>query len=221
MIRVNLAAIIALVAANTFATGNPYSPAGCSGTVVPINGVVSSTPASSTDPGAAAGCLDAAVLGGLSPDPLVNPPVCLRIDVSGTVKASGYSMLTQVPIFSAGGVATTPFCFFVPPPAGPGGDATRGCSAVVGGSPVPSTSAGLQGFTSQAALTGRVNGNRYQGTVYTKDTGYITADGFVGQILLIVGGTGDFNGATGRVGVAGQEVGDYATYTGHVCIAGH
>jgi hypothetical protein len=88
-----------------------------------------------------------------------------------------------------------------------------------GPGPFPPNSAGLQGFTSQAALTGSVQGKKYTGKVYTKDTGYITPDGFVGQVLLIVGGTDSFAGATGRVAVAGQEVGGSATYTGHICIA--
>ena len=220
MMRIMPAAVLALFAANTFAVG-PFTPAQCTGTVVNLKGDVTSKPASLDDPNAPTGCGDAAILGGLpdvGADSPSSPPTCLRIDVSGTVKASGYSMLTSVGLVPQTGAAT-PFCFYVPL-NGPG-DETRGCAVNLGGGPVPvpPTSAGLQGFTSQAALTGRVQGNKYQGTVYTKDTGTITADGFVGQILLIVGGTGSFAGATGRVAVAGQEVGGSATYTGHICIA--
>ena len=220
MMRIMPAAALALFAANTIAAESSSAAAECTGTVVNLKGVVTSTPASPSDPAALAGCYNAAVLGGLPvADPPLDPPVCLRIDVSGTVKASGYSMLTRVPVFSADGPATTPFCFYLPP-SGPG-DATRGCGVDVGGAtvPFPPSSAGLQGFTSQAALTGSVLGKKYEGTVYTKDTGYITADGFVGQVLLLVGGTGSFVGATGRVAVAGQEVGGFADYTGHICVA--
>ena len=198
MMRILPAAVLTLFAANTFAAG-PSAPAACQGTVVNVNGVVSSTPANPTDSDDLAGCAEAVALGGFGPDHAQLPLTCLRIDVSGTVKASGHSVLTNVPL-SGGG--NTPFCL---------PDGTRGCD--------PLTSAGLQGFTSQAALTGRVHGNKYQGKVYTKDTGYITPDGFVGQILLVVGGTGDFAGATGRVAVAGQEVGGSASYTGRICIA--
>jgi hypothetical protein len=212
-------AALVLVAVSTNAAENAYSPSACTGTVVPVSGVVTSRPANPANLSEAAGCAQAATLGGgVQPDPLLPEPVCLKVDVSGTVKATGFSMLTTVPVVSAAGFAATPICFFLPP-NGPG-DQTRGCSLSVGGSmvPVPATSAGLQGFTSQAALTGSVQGNKYTGTVYTKDTGYVTSDGFIGQILLVAGGTGSFEGATGRVGIAGQEVGGYANYTGHLCI---
>jgi hypothetical protein len=69
-------------------------------------------------------------------------------------------------------------------------------------------------------MRGTVRGNRYAGTLYTKDTGIITADFFVGQVVLIVGGTDDFEDATGRIAVAGQELGGSpgAFYTGHICV---
>jgi hypothetical protein len=206
MMRIMPAAVLALFAANTFAV-DPFTPAQCTGTVVNLKGDVTSKPASLNDPTAPTGCAEAASIGD-QPYPPSGPFTCLRIDVSGTVKASGYSVLTSVQLFPE---SATPFCFL---------DVTRGCAVNPGGGPgpFPPTSAGLQGFTSQAALTGRVQGNKYQGTVHTKDTGYITADGFVGQVLLIVGGTGSFEGATGRVAVAGQEVGGSAIYTGHICI---
>jgi hypothetical protein len=223
MLRVASSAAIVLLAMNSLAQANPfpYSPASCAGTVLSINGVVTSTPANPADPAARAGCQDAKILGELSyengdpiADPVLDPPLCLRIDASGSVKASGYSQLTSVEAQDEQGAsAVTPFCFPFDP--------TRGCGVPQpDGStlPYPATSAGLTGFTSQVALVGSVQGNKYRGTFYTKDTGYITADGFVGQVLLIVGGTNDFAGATGRVAVAGQEVGGFATYTGHVCI---
>src|SRR5215471_9414918 len=157
MMRIMPAAVLALFAANSVAAG-PFTPADCKGTVVNLSGVVSSKPASFNDPDAPAGCGDAATMPGA--DIPLSPLTCLRIDVSGTVKASGYSVLTSVDVISQSGTAKTPFCF---------PDGTRGC-AMDGGSgpvPVPSTSAGLQGFTSQAALTGRVQGSKYQGKVYT------------------------------------------------------
>ncbi len=71
-------------------------------------------------------------------------------------------------------------------------------------------------FTSNAVLTGKVR--NYSGSLYTQDTGVITKAGFVGQVLKIVGGTGDFEGATGEIAVAGQEVEGNAFYTGEVCV---
>src|SRR5947208_15161998 len=102
MMRIMPAVALALFAANTIAAERSLVSAGCRGTVVNLNGVVTSKPASLTDPAALAGCYDAAFLGGLSvADTPLDPSVCLRIDVSGTVKASGYSMLTRIPVFSA------------------------------------------------------------------------------------------------------------------------
>ena len=83
----------------------------------------------------------------------------------------------------------------------------------------------VEGFTLQAILVTRFRGLR--GTLYTKDTGVITllgtpAGGFAAQIVKIVGGDGDFDGVTGIIGVAGQEVGgepgSTATYTGTFCL---
>jgi hypothetical protein len=106
MMRIMPAAVLALFAANTFAVG-PFTPAQCTGTVVNLKGDVTSKPASLDDPNAPAGCGDAAILGGLGDTPL-DGPICLRIDVSGTVKASGYSVLTTVPLFPE---SATPSCF--------------------------------------------------------------------------------------------------------------
>ena len=93
------------------------------GTVVNLSGVVSSKPASSTDSVDLAGRAEAMALGGLGADTPLMPVTCLRIDVSGTVKASGYSVLTSVGVVSLLGsppaTATTPFCFQ---------ELTRGCA---------------------------------------------------------------------------------------------
>ena len=203
---VRIAAVIVLFTANGVVMGNSYAPDGCVGTVVNIAGVVTSRPANLSNSTDVAGCLALKDAGDLPMEPLV----CLRISVSGTVKASGYSVLTRVPLVAAdGSVGTTPFCFPT--------DQTRGC-VDAGGTPFPPTSAGMQGVSSKARLTGTVLGRKYSGTVLTKDQGFITPDGFVGQILLIEGGTGSFEGATGRAAVAGQEIGGVAYYTGHICV---
>jgi hypothetical protein len=203
-----LGVAIALLAGHTVAEGNPYTPEGCTGTVVNVKGVITSRPANPNDPTELQAC---SVVAGTGDDAPQDPLVCLRVDVSGSVKASGYSVLTSVPLSDGMSFLNTPFCFPLDP--------ERGCAEAVGSPSIPEGSAGLQGFTSKAVLTGRVRGRKYEGTVYTKDQGYITADGFIGQILLVVGGTGDFEGATGRAAIGGQEVGGFASYTGHICVA--
>jgi hypothetical protein len=80
----------------------------------------------------------------------------------------------------------------------------------------------VAGFTSQAVLTGSVGllRKKKSGTIFTKDTGTSAPNPngvVVGQVLKIVGGTGDFSGATGTIAVAGQEVGALAVYTGELC----
>jgi len=168
-------------------------------------------------------------------------PICLRVEARGDVNMSGYSVLTSVPLFpplpadqslsELGSGAVTPLCFSYPifddqeNVLGFGGDLVRGCGVPNADGLLdaqPPGSAGLQIFTSQVALEGTIRKNpfstEYTGTVYTKDTGIITADGFVGQVLLIVGGMGPFAGATGRVGVTGQEGGGLASYTGEMCL---
>jgi hypothetical protein len=78
----------------------------------------------------------------------------------------------------------------------------------------------LQCGADRQLVTGR------SGTLYTQDTGAITPYipisptdvQMVGQILKIVGGTGGFDGASGTIAVAGQEVGGAAFYTGEICV---
>ena len=255
---------LTLFALTSVADPNPYSPAACTGTVVPVSGFVMSAfadPVSDVD-----GCAEAADLGGLEVEladhsivPLADEvmyvahvlqpyfPTCLTIQTSGAIRMTGHSQLTSVPIFGyypaganllvdsadwfwaaplvdvpGGSEATTPACFADPDPASGGAldssGAIRGCS--INTPPRPTDSAGLNVFTSQVAIHGSVAG-RYRGTLYTKDTGITTGDIFVGQVLLVVGGTGDFEYATGRIAVAGQELGGGppgAFYTGHICL---
>ncbi len=123
-------------------------------------------------------------------------PSCLTLTGKGKAKFTGLSGLTIV------GVASQI----------PGYPATATPLSVLRGSEA------LTIFTSNAVLTGKVR--NYSGSLYTQDTGAITATGFVGQVLKIVGGSlgSDFEGATGTIAVAGQEVGGEAFYTGEVCV---
>jgi hypothetical protein len=129
-------------------------------------------------------------------------PVCFRISGKGKARiraADSYSRLTtEVAANEQGQFAATPLVF---PPQ-------------VAGNP----RADLTAFTSNASLTGRVR--NLQGTLWTRDTGVITADGIVGQVLKVVGGPpgSDFERATGTLAVAGQEVGGAAFYTGEICV---
>ncbi|SER84662.1 hypothetical protein SAMN05421690_11041 [Nitrosomonas sp. Nm51] len=153
----------------------------------------------------------------------LNPNVCftnqfgayLAISGSGNVSFTGTSELTTAPVVSEASpdntLAFTPLIF---PPLDP-----------LNQLPPDDTRVDLQIFTSQAILVSRLRGLR--GTLYTKDSGVITqlgapTGGFSGQIVKIVGGDGDFDGATGLIGVAGQEVGgepgSIATYTGRFCV---
>lgn len=135
---------------------------------------------------------------------LTGEPFCLSVTGWGNARFAGVSELTSVFVFDAlGGYASTPLGFPFDPVRGD-----------------------LEGFSSQAMLETRFRGLR--GTLYTKDTGFITSltssetPGFVGQIIRVVGGDGDFAGATGQIGVAGQEVGgapgEAAFYNGRVCL---
>lgn len=184
----------------------------CNGTLISGAGVITSSPAGAAD---VAGCTTA-YASFPSPDPLYiapnGQPVCQVIETSGTAKLTGYSLITSSTLVGADGAATsTPGCFPFDP--------VRGCGTV--GDPAsafPPGSAGMTVFTSQAVLSGSLNGKKYQGTVFTKDTGAITASGFVGQVLQIVGGTGDFAGASGLIGLHGQELGGFASYSVSICI---
>jgi hypothetical protein len=150
-------------------------------------------------------------------DPLMEGS-CLGVLAKGDVEMTGHSVITTAPVNSlvpGAGTTQTPICF--------AGDPTRGCG--VPGQPEntpPPTAAGLNGFTSRAKIAGTVRerpwSTRYEGEVYTRDSGYITPDGFVGQILLVEKGTGDLADSSGRIGVAGQEVGGFAIYRGEVCV---
>ena len=136
---------------------------------------------------------------------------CFQVRGRGApgVEFEGFSEFTSVVAASAvpnGGVAATPLTFAFT-------DITR---------------ANLLGFTSQAALTGKIRNLR--GTILTKDTGYIAAldpsvtdilqaeEQIVGQVLNIVGGEGDFADAYGAIGVAGEELGGFAQFTGQICV---
>ncbi len=123
--------------------------------------------------------------------------VCFTIQGTGTARFKGYSGLTAIGVMNQlGQQSATPFAY------------DGGARAT------------LTGFTAQAVLTGTlgIGPKQKSGTLYTKDTGTITNDGKVGQILKIVGGSGGFANATGTVAVAGQEVGGFAIYTGDVCL---
>ncbi len=132
------------------------------------------------------------------------PGSCFALTGKGKAKFTGFSGLTiagvnQIPNFDQPATAT-PLIF--------PGDPIR--------SPDPLNNDYLTVFTSNAVLTGKLR--NLKGTLYTQDTGAITADGVVGQVLKIVGGTDGFDGAYGTIAVAGQEVGGAALYTGEVCV---
>jgi len=174
------------------------------GSCIPVTGVVQSVPdptcAIKTDPKYSwPGTVEAA-------DPLlVNFGVpaeqaCLTIRGFGTAQFSGVSGLTTVGV----------------------GNPQAGNSATPLGFAPATVRSGLTVFTSQAVLNGQVYAGRklLKGTLYTKDTGVIElapTSGKVGQILKIVGGGGDFAGASGTITVAGQELGGFAFYSGEVC----
>lgn len=166
----------------------------------PVQGVVSLVP----DPacnivGALAGWQ-----GSEAPDTLLAqlgaPPasVCFATTGVGTAQFTGYSGLTTVPVIGANGQGTiTPQAYGVP----------------------NSVRANLTSFTAQGVLTGRVGfgANRKTGTLFTKDTGTFVNDGKAAEVIQIVGGTGDFQEATGTILVAGQELGGAAIFTGSIC----
>lgn len=182
------------------------------GKCIPVHGFVQSTPAKLCDQ-AKADYFAWPSDNSEGADPLlilVNsqlPPgkVCLDIKGFGVAQFTGSSGLTAVQVGNA--VPTSPFFVALSSPVNP-----FGATPLNFGSGVR---AGLTVFTSQAVLDGKLHG--LKGKLYTKDTGVITSDGMVGQVLKIVGGSDDFKGASGTIAVAGQEVGGLASYTGEVC----
>lgn len=132
------------------------------------------------------------------PVPVWVESACFALTGKGKARFTGYSGLTSaVAVNSSAQFAATPLVFQ------PQDD-------------LDTARANLTVFTSNAVLTGKLRNLR--GTLYTQDTGVITADGIVGQVLKIVGGTEGFDRATGTIAVAGQEVGGAAFYTGEVCV---
>ncbi len=138
-------------------------------------------------------------------------PQCFLTEGKGKARFSGSSQLTMEVVQSLVPEA------YIPPPLAP-------LSLTPLTFPSEAVRSQLNVFTSNAMLTGKIR--NYTGTLYTKDTGVITVDitpggeQTVGQVLKIVGGSpgSDFEGATGMIAVAGQEVGGGAFYTGEVCV---
>lgn len=182
------------------------------GACFPLSGVVTSAP---TEAGDCAGLSEEFLDLHVVPDTAVQFPAipftCFKIRGQGApgVKFRGVSEFTSVVVAGvgpSGGVAATPLVFPVP-------EASR---------------ANLLGFSSQAVLSGKVG--KLRGKILTKDTGYIAAldpdvtdvlqaeDQIVGQVLNIVGGEGDFEQAYGAIGVAGNELGGFAQFTGQICV---
>lgn len=138
----------------------------------------------------------------------------LAINGSGNASFTGTSELTTAPVKSE----NSPDAYAYTPLIFPHQDPNKKL-------PSDDSRKNLQVFTSQAILVTKFRG--LKGTLYTKDSGVITqlgtpTGGFSGQIVTIVGGDGDFDGATGVIGVTGQEVGgepgSAAIYTGKVCV---
>lgn len=76
-------------------------------------------------------------------------------------------------------------------------------------------------LTANSTLTGKLVTGR-SGTLYTEDTITVTPiDGqrqLVAEMLKITRGTDDFDGASGVIAVAGEEIGGAAFYTGQICV---
>lgn len=125
--------------------------------------------------------------------------VCFAASGTGTVQFKGLSGLTTVPVVGADGSVTySPLIY----PGAPN-----------------SARSGLTSFTAQGVLSGKLklaNINK-SGTLFTKDTGIFGSDGKAGELIKIVGGTDDFQGASGTIAVAGQEIGGLAVFTGSIC----
>ena len=141
--------------------------------------------------------------------PTSSVPVCFTLKGEGKAKFNGFSGLISV---------------FVSTPPPPGLPPVGVTPLIFPGAPTDARS-NIMVFTSNAVLTGKLVTGR-SGTLYTQDTGAITPYipisptdvQMVGQILKIVGGTGGFDGASGTIAVAGQEVGGAAFYTGEICV---
>ncbi len=201
------------------------------GRCIPVHGFIQSTPAATCAQVQADNEAWLLTEGVEAPDPLLkdilsNVPagdVCLDIKGSGVAHFHGSSGLTAVQVGNWTPPGQPPFYpLAIPPTATDPGYPTAspinpfGTTPLNFGSGVRST---LTVFTSQAVLVGKLHG--LKGTLYTKDTGVITplsaTAAMVGQVLKIVGGRGDFEGASGTIAVAGEEVGGRASYTGEVC----
>lgn len=125
---------------------------------------------------------------------------CFKVNCIGNALFHGSAGLTFSPVTSAvQGETSTPLSFSL--------DGRR---------------AGLQFFTSRSYLKGIIltrNGILI-GSIKTADTGTMDrSDGMGAEILLIQGGKGDFENASGRILVYGPEIAPgWATYKGKVCI---
>jgi hypothetical protein len=216
-----IATLFVICASNTYAggRGNEYS-------CIPVDGTVTTTNVGCGDSDAyttAYNTLCPAGGNNCLPSPLLPPPQspCFKVAGKGKAKIDGdksLSVLTSVVVANQAVppmVATTPLGF-PPPPYN-----------------LDNVRSDLSVFTSRASLNGKLTTGQ-KGTLYTEDTGVITipptptppeapqpargAPQIVGQILKIVGGTGDFDKAYGTIAVAGTEVGGAAFYTGEVCV---
>ena len=193
VIRLTMTTVLLACAGSGFAAAGGVKDAVC----IPVDGTVTST----VDPTCG--------INGAWPYAPPSPPGwlgCFVIEGKGKAKFKGYSGTTSVPVVNPGNpsvVTATPLLF---PPTS-----------------LPDARSQVVVFTSNAALTGKLVTGR-SGTLYTQDTGAITPVDpsapikTVGQILKIIGGTDDFDGATGTIAVAGDEVGGAAFYTGQVCV---
>lgn len=221
-IRPAVAALCILFASAAYGSG--------AGKCIPVHGFIQSTPAATCDQVDAdnKAWLLLVTEGIEAPDPLLkdiipNVPagdVCLDVKGFGVAQFHGSSGLTAVQVGNWTPDRTYFFPLATPLTTPPYPTASPinpfGTTLLSFGSGVRST---LNIFTSQAVLVGKLHG--LEGTLYTKDTGVITPVSatalMVGQVLKIVGGTDGFEGASGTIAVAGEEVGGRASYTGEVC----
>lgn len=189
MIRLTMTAVMLACAGTGYAGGHDHGPV-----CIPVDGTVTSIP----DPS----CGIYKAWPGSQPQWV--PGACFVIEGKGKAKFKGFSGLTSVAVVNPANtnvVTATPLVFAVTP---------------------PDARADVNVFTSNAALAGKLVTGR-SGILFTQDTGAIAPDiggqmQIVGQILKIVGGTDDFDGASGIIAVAGDEVGGAAFYTGQICV---